>query len=64
MKEGAWDLRVRRLGFSSELSILHLCVYNFPELQGSPLQGTIKVRKETVTEIPFRALLGASVRKD
>lgn len=57
--QGIWESRM-----GSRLPILHLCFRHFPELQGSPLRGSVKVRKETVTEIPFRALLGTSLGKD
>lgn len=45
MKEGAWDSGVKRFGSSSSWPILYVCVLNFPELQGSHLQATVKVRK-------------------
>lgn len=57
MKERAQDSGVKRFGSSSRLPVLYLCVLNFPEHRGSQLQGSIKVSKDTVTEIPFKTLL-------
>ena len=62
MKEGTGDSGVKQCGSSSSGPVLYLDVLNFPELQGSPLQATVKVRKDTVTEIPFKTV-GTSLRK-
>lgn len=52
----ARDSGVKRFGSGSRWSIPHLCLLTFPERQGSPLRGSVKVRKETVTEILVRAV--------
>lgn len=57
MKERAQDSGVKRFGSSSRLPVLYLRVLNFPEHRGSHLQGSVKVSKDTVTEIPFKTLL-------
>lgn len=51
VKEGARDSGVKRCGSSSSWPMLYLDVLDFPEFRGSPLQATVKVRKDTVTEV-------------